>query len=229
LAVSAVRMCFGQATMAAKTPAGNDRGIRRRPRQARSQNTVNAILTAAEELFSSKGFHNTTTEEIVCRAGTGIGSLYDYFPNKVALALALLESRSGVIADAARRVFISHGSEPLEQSLPMVIRALFESYRENSDIFITLVNDVPEVRAVADIYSVERLIHRTSLIFLRNYEDEIPRTDLASAHEFLNMMFVGGIRQYFAVSGHEIGEDEFIHRMARAIYCYLKDDVEPCV
>jgi AcrR family transcriptional regulator len=198
-------------------------GWRRRPRQARSQATVNALLTAAEELFSQHGFNGTTTEDIARRAGTGIGSFYDYFPNKIAIALALLESHSGRLADAARRIFVSHGSESLASGLPKVIRSLYESYRDNQDIFIRLVNDVPELRDVADIYSIERLIDRTSLIFLQNHEDEILRPDLSETHQFLNMVFVGSIRQYLSATGHEIGEDEFVTRLARAVYCYLRD------
>lgn len=200
-----------------------DKGWRRRPRQTRSQATVGALLTAAEELFSQNGFNNTTTEDIARRAGTGIGSFYDYFPNKVAIALALLESRSGRLADAARRIFVSHGSETLESSLPKVVRSLYESYRDNRDIFIRLVNDVPELRDVADIYSIERLIDRTSLIFLQNHEDEIARADLADTHQFLNMVFVGSIRHYLSGSGGDIGEDEFVMRLARTVYCYLQD------
>lgn len=198
-------------------------GWRRRPRQARSQATVSALLTAAEELFSQHGFNATTTEDIARRAGTGIGSLYDYFPNKVAIALALLESRSGRLADAARRNFVSHGSQTLEESLPKVVRSIYESYRDNADIFIRLVNDVPELRDVADIYSIERLIDRTSLIFLQNHEDEIARTDLPDTHEFLNMVFVGSIRHYLSGTGGDIGEDEFVMRLARTVYCYLQD------
>lgn len=210
--------------MGAKSPSGHDKGLRRKPRQARSQNTVSALLTAAEELFSLRGFSDTTTEDIARRAGTGIGSFYDYFPNKMAIALALLESRSGQVADAARRIFITHGSDSLESSLPTVIRSLFESYRDNSDIFIRLVHDVPELRTVADIYSIERLIDRTSLIFLQNHDDEIARTDLAATHKFLNMMFVGSIRHYLSGSEPDIDEEEFVQRLARAVFCYLQDD-----
>ena len=52
----------------------NPRVWRKRPKQNRSSTTVVSILDIAEELFASKGYVNTTSEDIVRRAGVGIGS-----------------------------------------------------------------------------------------------------------------------------------------------------------
>jgi AcrR family transcriptional regulator len=58
---------------------------RRIPLQERSQKRVERILAAAAELFVELGYDATTTEAIAERAGTSIGSLYQFFPNKLAL------------------------------------------------------------------------------------------------------------------------------------------------
>lgn len=44
-----------------------------------------AILNAAIELLVEKGIHNTPMSEIAKAAGTGIGTIYNYFPNKEVL------------------------------------------------------------------------------------------------------------------------------------------------
>lgn len=64
---------------------------RKRPQQLRSQATVDAILDAAAHLFCESGFAATTTNTVAERAGVSIGSLYQYFPNKIALLEALRE------------------------------------------------------------------------------------------------------------------------------------------
>jgi AcrR family transcriptional regulator len=64
---------------------------RRRPRQDRAQATVDAILAAAVDLLASRGHTRTSTNQIARRAGVSIGSLYQYFPNKDAIVLALFE------------------------------------------------------------------------------------------------------------------------------------------
>lgn len=75
------------------TVAGVSRRLmpRRRPRQDRAHATVDAILGAAVDLLSSRGHAQTSTNQIARRAGVSIGSLYQYFPNKDAIVLALFE------------------------------------------------------------------------------------------------------------------------------------------
>jgi len=72
-------------TERASTPAG----MRRKPRQARSQERVKQILDVAEELFIAEGYQATTTNAIAARAQVSIGSLYQFFPDKAAILQAL--------------------------------------------------------------------------------------------------------------------------------------------
>src|SRR5882757_10060075 len=67
------------------------RAPRKRPQQRRSQATVDAILEAATEVFGGSGFASVSTNAIAGRAGVSIGSLYQYFPNKLALLEAVRE------------------------------------------------------------------------------------------------------------------------------------------
>lgn len=63
-------------------------GMRRQPRQARSQERVNRILDVVEALFISEGYTATTTSAISKRAKVAIGSLYQFFPDKAATVKA---------------------------------------------------------------------------------------------------------------------------------------------
>jgi AcrR family transcriptional regulator len=67
---------------------------RRRPVQARSRARVEAILDAADAVFLERGFAQATTRQVAAAAGTSIGSLYRFFPNKEALLVALAERYS---------------------------------------------------------------------------------------------------------------------------------------
>jgi AcrR family transcriptional regulator len=64
---------------------------RKSPLQGRSRVTVDAILAAAQ-VFATHGYAAETTNRIAERAGISIGSLYEYFPNKDALLVAILEA-----------------------------------------------------------------------------------------------------------------------------------------
>jgi AcrR family transcriptional regulator len=65
--------------------------MRKAPTQQRAQATVQAILQAAAHILGRRGWMKFTTNEVAQAAGVSIGSLYQYFPNKLALAEALRE------------------------------------------------------------------------------------------------------------------------------------------
>jgi AcrR family transcriptional regulator len=67
--------------------AGND--PRKRPRQARAQATVNAILEAMVQILDREGLEAATTTRIAEVAGVSIGSLYQYFSHRDAILNAL--------------------------------------------------------------------------------------------------------------------------------------------
>lgn len=56
------------------------------------------LLTIARELFTTEGYAQTATEEIVQRAGLTRGALYHHFANKQALFIAVLEDIQGEVA-----------------------------------------------------------------------------------------------------------------------------------
>jgi AcrR family transcriptional regulator len=59
---------------------------RKSPRQTRSAATVDAIVEAAAYILKREGWSRLTTNRIAERAGVNIASLYQYFPNKEAIA-----------------------------------------------------------------------------------------------------------------------------------------------
>lgn len=51
-----------------------------------------SIVQAAFETFMEKGFHNTKMEEIAHKAGTGKGTIYEYFSSKKELFCAMVKN-----------------------------------------------------------------------------------------------------------------------------------------
>jgi AcrR family transcriptional regulator len=64
---------------------------RKSPRQARAKATVDAIVEATTQLLLEQGYDKFTTARIAERTGVSIGSLCQYFPNKAALASAVID------------------------------------------------------------------------------------------------------------------------------------------
>src|SRR6202044_1047344 len=71
----------------------------RAPKRARGKQRVAELLDAAAAVFAEKGFEAATMTEIAARADAPIGSLYQFFPTKEALADTLVQNYAGLIAN----------------------------------------------------------------------------------------------------------------------------------
>ena len=63
----------------------------REPKRERGKQRVAALLDTGAAVFAEKGYDGATMTEIAERAGAAIGSLYQFFPSKEALAEALFD------------------------------------------------------------------------------------------------------------------------------------------
>ncbi|GAA1835653.1 TetR/AcrR family transcriptional regulator [Agromyces salentinus] len=67
------------------------RSVRTEPTQRRSSQRLDALLDAAADIVDESGFERLTTQMVAERAGASIGTVYRYFPDRVAVVDALRE------------------------------------------------------------------------------------------------------------------------------------------
>ncbi len=70
----------------------------------------NRVLQAALEVFSAKGYHEATMDEVARQAQVSKGALYLYFPSKQALFAALVEAGVDVLLTTMRQAMKPHTS-----------------------------------------------------------------------------------------------------------------------
>lgn len=101
---------------------------RKTPTQARSKKRVEAMIDAAAVEFAERGFDGATTEAIAARAGASIGSLYQFFPNKMALFQAMAErclERTKTVFDTVMPVSSAQDERPWIDLVEQSIDAFF--------------------------------------------------------------------------------------------------------
>jgi AcrR family transcriptional regulator len=116
----------------------------KQPKRERGKQRVAALLDAGAALFAEKGYEAATMTEIAQRAGASIGSLYQFFPSKDALAEALFNryvERMGLVLDgiAGRAA----GLRPAQ--LADLLVDLMLDMRADRDVAMTLLNSVAAV------------------------------------------------------------------------------------
>jgi AcrR family transcriptional regulator len=107
-------------------------------RQERGKKRMAELLRAAGEVFADVGYENATTNAIAARAGVSPGTLYQFFPNKEALAEALANAYAAKHQALHDSFFDQSGDEvPLRDLLDRLIGSFLE-FRRNAPGFETL-------------------------------------------------------------------------------------------
>jgi AcrR family transcriptional regulator len=114
-----------------RMPSNLSSSIRIAPQQDRSSRRLASFLSAAAELFAEVGYEATTMTAIAERSGSSIGALYNYFPDKQAVALTLLGQ---------------YAHEMEEQWMPLMERAENLTHREFASLFIERITEIFQVR-----------------------------------------------------------------------------------
>lgn len=117
------------------------------PLQARSQQTLERLLDAAEAILSEKGLEHATVSEIARRAGSSVGAFYSRFADKEALLRCVLSRFTDQAVATAEAVLVPSRWEAVavEDALETMMHFMLEVMRQRRQLILALM-----VRAATD-------------------------------------------------------------------------------
>jgi AcrR family transcriptional regulator len=131
---------------------------RRKPKQARSADLLQAILQAAVQVLAREGVNRFTTTRVAERAGVSVGSVYQYFPNKASILFRLQSDEWRQTTELMRGI-LGNVQRPALERLRMLTHAFIRSECEEAEVRTALGDAAPfyrdapeaqEVRAAGD-------------------------------------------------------------------------------
>lgn len=146
--------------------------------QARSRATVDALIEATARILVEQGFDKATTNRIAERAGVSIGSLYQYFPSKQALVLAVAERHNREIVQVVSDALNKLGSLPLESAVRRLVAVAVDGHRVNPELHRVLAEEVPRSGALERLEYVNDDAGRRFRDYLDEHREEIAVEDL---------------------------------------------------
>jgi AcrR family transcriptional regulator len=115
------------------TPAPDLLKARKRPQQARSVATVEAIFAATIQVLLAHGPGNLTTTRVAERAGVSVGTMYQYFPHKQALFFAVLQRHLALLTDAVESAHRALEGKPFAVMSDGLVAAFLEARTSDID------------------------------------------------------------------------------------------------
>lgn len=122
------------------------------------------ILTAAQHVFATEGFHAARVDSIARLAGVAKGTIYLYFRSKEEILVALMENRFGRLRTLIRAGLEANtgkeAANAFRESIRRIIAAHFQFYSEHKEFVAILYGqlgriaqgmEVPAKRSAEDL------------------------------------------------------------------------------
>jgi len=191
-----------------------------RPSQARSRITFDRILSVAKEIIVEQGIAALNTNLVAERAGINIGTVYHYFPDKIAILLELSKAdrdlRSSYIIDKVSEL---PSAPDLENWVHEVVELTYK-LRTDHPATIELrraIRSIPELLD-ADKIRNEEVVTRLNTLYSVRFPNATPARRKMVAR--VNYETLSGLLDAY---GDDVTHDkEFYSEVASMIVAHMK-------
>jgi AcrR family transcriptional regulator len=195
--------------------------MRKSPQQVRSQETVDVIVSAAARVLAKAGWSGFTTNKVAAVAGVSIGSLYQYFPNKAALVLAIKRRHFADLQSVIDTACNSGELVTIHDRVERLVVGTIEAHAIDPALHRVLEEEVPPDTTAPDLESPYAAMQQqlVSLIHLKGatkpHRDVVARVALAA---------IEGAVHWAAQSG-TLQSPMFARELTRLVFAYLAPSV----
>lgn len=180
---------------------------------------VEALLEAAARVFVKEGYAKATTNRIAAAAGVSVGSLYQYFPSKDAIAVELLRRyRDGLVALVASRL-----AKANRETFALIVRDLLHDLLRaegiNPALHRVLIEQVLRTTARREILGFEERLEEVIVGALRS---SVPEGQLD--HElasFILVRVVLAVVQSVVVDRPKLNTAALVDELTRLVVGYV--------
>ena len=195
---------------------------RKSPRQERSADTVETILAAATRVLERESLAGFNTNRIAEVAGVSVGSLYQYFPNKAALVVALIEREQARLADGLEAAVTSVSQVPLVDGLSRLAHLAIGQQFQDPVYAAALDHEERRLPIGSRLALSEGRLVAAILRFLEDHRDELPdRLDGSREEVARDLLLITRVLVEADAHGGQGAPPSLHPRLVRALAGYL--------
>src|SRR4051812_3024164 len=127
---------------------GTDILLRNEPVQARSAARLSSLLDAAAEVVEEVGYERLTTAMVAERAGASIGTVYRYFPDRIAVLEGLSARAFRRFLDRITEHYRESRLETMEERVSAAVDVYVDLYRTERGFRVVRFGDVVDERLI---------------------------------------------------------------------------------
>lgn len=201
---------------------------RKQPRQRRAAETRARILDAAAAVFGAHGYSHGTTNRIAEAAGLSVGSLYQYFPNKDAILVELVDAHitagtEAVTAALAEAVTAHDGPDPLplDRLLAAPVTAMVALHRDDPALHRVMFEESPRPpEQIARLHDLEAELTAFAAGLLAAHP-EVTATDVDLAARLTVVTIESLVHRVATDPATDVADDDLADEIVRVVVAYL--------
>jgi AcrR family transcriptional regulator len=193
---------------------------RKQPLQDRAKVTSEALLEATLQVLVREGYGRLTTTRVAERAGVSVGTLYQYFPDKRSLVMALKQRYFDLMLGAMAKVMRDQAGANPEAIIRASLAALIAVKRENVALSLALREPLAEPEAGGIMVE---LMGRFVDLLAGLLGSAFPRRkDIGERAALLVAVIEGALGHAVAAAPHWLEEQWFLDDLTQVAVNYLR-------
>jgi AcrR family transcriptional regulator len=158
-------------------PGSLSRRSAHRLRDRFREETAQAVLTAAEQVFAEQGLHGASMSQIAERAGVAVGTLYNHFKDKEALLDALMVQRNRELLERMDQSLAKLAKEPFRAQLEGFVGAMLEHFEEHRNFIMILLQGEHDHERIKN-EKIRAIYQRVDQLIRTGYQKKALRPEL---------------------------------------------------
>jgi AcrR family transcriptional regulator len=200
--------------------------LRRAPTQERAQRTLEAIFEATAQIVESEGEAGLTTNKVARKAGFSIGTLYQYFPSKEAIVLAMSQRERERFMGAMQAALDQAVREKRDarEAIREVVRLLVDSFAVGPRLRRAMVRMVWRMDHYEPITQAMREAAERQAMALASLNDPRMRAPNPAMMFVVTRAVMGAIRNASLEDSPLLGTREFEDELVRMVWGLFRAD-----
>ena len=183
---------------------------------------VERILDAAQEVLISHGYDGASTNRIAEAAGISPGSLYQYFPNKDAIAAAVIDRYSDALSARVAATVAERLDQPAPDYVRSSIAALLDALDVHPAFLRAVMEQTPRLGVSSKLVAFEQRIGELTLAYLTLNRAQL-RPDVAfDTASWMLVRMVEHLTVRYILDQPPISRDEFLDEITLLALNYLR-------
>ena len=198
---------------------------RKKPVQARSNFTVDAIFEGCIQVLLVEGPQRLTTTKVAECAGVSVGTLYQYFSDKYSLMAGVLEQHVQAISERVDQACETSKGEALDIAVRNLVTAFFAAKMERPDVSKALYSVSAELEGNALVMRYAQQSQVRIVELLQSIPD-LNLKDPFTAGFLLTTMLIGPTQALLTVDAPTSYIDNVCEEAISMVMAYLRTSSE---